>query len=219
MKTITLDIETLPTEDPDVIKYLTDNLTAPGNYKDPVKIAEYIENNKDEVIRKTSLSGLFGRVYCLGCAVDDDDPMVMTGDEKEILLQYREIHMQNREIRLIGHNINQFDIPFICQRMMINNIKPIYRYDEKAWNRNVVDTMEMIAFGTRNMISLQNLCLALGVQSPKNDLDGSKVYDYYLAGRHQEVYEYCSQDVVATRECYKRLTGVHSLAASFNKTA
>ena len=54
-------------------------------------------------------------------------------------------------------------------------------------------------------ISLDSLSRALGIESPKGELDGSKVYDYYLAGRVDEIYDYCLRDVRATRAIYKRM--------------
>ena len=47
---------------------------------------------------------------------------------------------------------------------------------------------------------------ALDLESPKGDLDGSKVYDYYQDGRLEEVYRYCMEDVRTTRAIYRKMT-------------
>ena len=44
------------------------------------------------------------------------------------------------------------------------------------------------------------------IPSPKESLDGSKVYPYYRAGKLAEIIEYCKRDVDSTRQVYRRLT-------------
>jgi predicted PolB exonuclease-like 3'-5' exonuclease len=60
--------------------------------------------------------------------------------------------------------------------------------------------------GFGNYISLDNLCYGLGIESPKDGIDGSQVWQYVKDGRENEVYDYCKRDVAAVREVYKRLT-------------
>jgi hypothetical protein len=43
---IYLDIETIPTQRPEIQEHVKSNVKAPGNYKDPAKIAAYIENRR-----------------------------------------------------------------------------------------------------------------------------------------------------------------------------
>jgi predicted PolB exonuclease-like 3'-5' exonuclease len=64
----------------------------------------------------------------------------------------------------------------------------------------------------RDYISLDLLSRALGIPSPKESLDGSKVYPYYRAGRLDEIYEYCKRDVDTARQVYRRLTFAKSLS-------
>ena len=54
--------------------------------------------------------------------------------------------------------------------------------------------------------SLDTLSKALSIPSPKESLDGSKVYPYYRAGKLAEIVEYCKRDVDSTRQVYRRLT-------------
>jgi predicted PolB exonuclease-like 3'-5' exonuclease len=60
--------------------------------------------------------------------------------------------------------------------------------------------------GHGNRISLDKLCLALSIPSPKGDMDGSMVNQAVKDGRLLEVVEYCKRDVIATREVYRRMT-------------
>ncbi|KKR48516.1 MAG: hypothetical protein UT84_C0037G0008, partial [Candidatus Curtissbacteria bacterium GW2011_GWA1_40_16] len=36
--------------------------------------------------------------------------------------------------------------------------------------------------------------------------DGSQVYDYFLKGKYNDIYEYCRRDVELSRKIYKRMT-------------
>ncbi len=54
-------------------------------------------------------------------------------------------------------------------------------------------------------ISMDELAHALGLQSSKKDLDGSKVHAYYQKGKYQEIQSYCNADVELTRKIYKRM--------------
>lgn len=52
-------------------------------------------------------------------------------------------------------------------------------------------------------VFLNDVAEAIGVCSSKTgDIDGSQVYDYFLAGRHEEIALYCMRDVECTREVY-----------------
>ena len=64
----------------------------------------------------------------------------------------------------------------------------------------------MIQFaGVGNRISLDKLCLALSIQSPKGEIDGSKVAEYVAAGALDQVAEYCGKDVEAVRSVHRRM--------------
>ncbi len=213
---IYVDIETIPTERPEIIERVTSKLTAPGNYKDPEKIEAYIEAQKPEAVHKTGLSGLFGQVLMIGYAIDDGPVRIIKGGSESIrLAEFRDIactvKSQMQEYctnTLVGHNILGFDAPFLSQRMMINGLKPLFRHGGKPWDAPIDDTMAMFACGTRNMYSLENLCLAFGEPTPKGEMTGSTVYEYYKAGKIDEIAEYCARDVEATRAVYKKMVNL-----------
>ena len=54
-------------------------------------------------------------------------------------------------------------------------------------------------------ISLDKLCKVLGIDSPKGEMDGSKVGDYFRAGRIAEIAAYCRADVAAVRQVHRRM--------------
>ena len=109
---------------------------------------------------------------------------------------------------IVGHNIIGFDLPFIFQRCLANNIaaKPFVNLGE--YNvRGVFDTMRAWWLGDRrSRVSLDDIAWALGIESSKtSDVEGSKVFDLYQAGKLAEIREYNLNDVRATRKVYERI--------------
>lgn len=108
---------------------------------------------------------------------------------------------------LVGHNIINFDLPFILQRCLVNNIavKPFVDLGE-FHVRGVYDTMRAWWLGGRNRVALDDIAWALGIESSKTgDVEGSKVFDLYQAGRLAEIREYNLNDVRVTRKVYERM--------------
>ena len=205
-KHIFLDIETLPTEDPIARQRVVDKLKAPGNYKKPEAIQKWMDENMEDAVLKTALSGLYGSILCIGVAIEDEDPQIIKGDEIDILTQWSELTSGIESPVYVGHNVREFDIKFIIQRQFIHGLKPMFSYKEPYYERPIRDTMEIFSVNPRDRVSLDNLCFVLGVDAPKGDIDGSKVYEYYQAGKQDEIYAYCLDDVSATRQCFKKLT-------------
>jgi hypothetical protein len=108
---------------------------------------------------------------------------------------------------LVGHNIIGFDLPFIFQRCLVNNIAVRAPVNLGEYNvRGVFDTMRGWWLGGRNRVGLDDLAWALGFESSKTaDVEGSKVFDLYQGGRLAEIREYNLNDVRVTRQVYERL--------------
>jgi predicted PolB exonuclease-like 3'-5' exonuclease len=108
----------------------------------------------------------------------------------------------------VGHNIIGFDLPFIFQRCLANNItiKPFVDLSEYHV-QGVFDTMRRWSFGDRrNNTSLDDLAWAFGIESSKTeDVEGSKVFELYQAGKLAEIREYNLNDVRVTRKVYERM--------------
>jgi DNA polymerase elongation subunit (family B) len=203
MKRLFFDIETLPAEgkDVEIVKQLWEDAK-----KKSANSEKKTENTFDNFFRNTSFQGEFGRILCIGYAVEGEPVECLSGDEKEIIKNFWEI-AKDADL-FIGHNIMEFDLRFIYKRSIIHNIKPSRELNFARYRNNpIYDTMKEWekwgAIGT----SLHKLSLCLGVTSPKEaGIDGSKVYDYYLDGKSEEIYKYCKRDVEATRSVYERMT-------------
>jgi 3'-5' exonuclease len=217
-----IDIETLPTDRHDVRELIASKVTHPGNISKAETIAKWYEESKpaavDDAVAKTSLDGTFGRVCVIGWAVDDGPVRTVKSesDEEGLLLQFAELLRQDMkaadlfDTAVIGHNVSAFDLRFLVQRFMVCGIKPpsvIARAAQaKPWESDkVFDTMVQWA-GVGNRVSLEKLCMALSIASPKTDLDGSKVAAAVAAGRIEDVADYCAGDVDAMRKVWRRMT-------------
>jgi hypothetical protein len=216
-----LDLETIPTNRPDVIEFITANIKPPATFKKAESIAAWMKDEgpsaAEEAVRKTSLDGTFGKICVIGWALGDEAPQYLASDHSEDVL-LREFHSilqrdlrraDDFQVRVVGHNVAAFDLRFFVQRSMVNGIRPhlaIARAARaKPWESDVVfDTMVQWA-GQGNRVKLDTLCKAFGIESPKGELDGSKVWDWVKAGRINEVGDYCLKDVKATREVFKRM--------------
>jgi len=108
---------------------------------------------------------------------------------------------------LVGHNVVNFDLPFIFQRCLANNIavKPFIDLSEFRV-QGVYDTMRGWWLGGRNRVALDDLAWALGIESSKTgEVEGSKVFELYQVGKLAEIREYNLNDVRVTRKVYERM--------------
>lgn len=160
--------------------------------------------------RQTALNGAKGEIYCIGLAIDNGKVQVIKGDtEAQTLQQFFAALSGSLKLQwayqFIGHNINDFDLRFIYQRAVINQIKPSVELIYSRYSDCVYDTMTAWA-GFGNRISLNDLCQALDLPTPKDDIDGSQVFDCIQKGEHQRVLDYCAKDVETIRQVHKRLS-------------
>jgi len=193
MKIFYFDIETVPTD-----KALQEN----GLLDAQIKLDEA------ETIKKLSLSAVTAKIICLCYAIEPSVSgtiEVLHGEETDIIKGFWKIVPDCN--LFVGHNILDFDMRFIYQRSVIHNIKPSRDIPFTRFrNAPIYDTMQEWSKWGREHASLDSLSKALGIPSPKENLDGSKVYPYYRAGKLPEIIEYCKRDVESVRAVYKRLT-------------
>jgi len=193
MKIFFFDIETVPTD-----RALEDN----GLLDTQIKLDE------PELIKKLSLSAATAKIICLCYAVEPsltNSIEVLQGEETDIIKGFWKLAIDYN--LFVGHNILDFDLRFIYQRSVIHQIKPSRDIPFTRFrNAPIYDTMQEWSKWGREHASLDSLSKALGIPSPKENLDGSKVYPYYRAGKLPEIIEYCKRDVESVRQVYKRLT-------------
>jgi 3'-5' exonuclease len=191
----------------------------------------------DEEFRRLALRAEFGRILCVGLIVEQCGMIVQQGvlgrdrstlrfhlDEARTLrgLWKQFEDFDPKRDMVIGHNVYDFDLLFIYKRSVIHSVQPAVNLSFARYrSQPIFDTMrewEKWHFSSR--ISLGDLAAALNLPSSKeNGLDGSKVYDYFCAGRHVEIADYCMKDVTLSREIYYRMCFQKCESASVAKAS
>lgn len=167
----------------------------------------------------------FGKIVCISVGFltkqpDSKDPLLRLKSyanhmESSLLEDFSELlakHFNNPDkFAVCGHNIREFDIPYICRRIMVN-LLPFPRIldisGRKPWEtKHLLDTMEMWKFGDyKNYTSLRLLAAIFGFPSPKDDMDGSEVAGVYWEERDLDrIAAYCEKDVLATVQLFLKM--------------
>lgn len=214
--TVFLDIETIPCQNPEAIERIRKGITPPANIKKDDSKAKWFEENLEaatqDAVAKTSFNPALGHICTISWAVDDEEPDTAHArsveEERDVLAAFfASIKPFHRTI-IVGHNVGGFDIRFILCRAVVLGL-PIPRAlprDPKPWDKTIFDTM-MAWSGAKGTISMDNLCLALGLAG-KEGFDGSMVAEAWANGEHDRIAEYCADDVRKTREVYRKFAAV-----------
>jgi DNA polymerase elongation subunit (family B) len=188
---------------------------------------DYAQSYKE----RAAIYAEFGKVIVISAgtiAPLDDDAYFLRiqsfsgHDEAEVLKGFaaflqRYFHDQNLHI-LCGHNIREFDIPYLCRRMAVHGIELpslINISGKKPWEvKYIVDTLELWKFGDlKNFTSLDLLAFTLGIPSPKDQMDGSMVGStYWEQNELDQIRQYCERDVETVARIYLRLNNLPFLA-------
>ncbi len=191
-------------------------------YNEPVTEEEAIANYD-----KAGIFAEFGKIVCIsvGIVVRDTETQTLNvrlksfadHDEKKLLQDFADLitnyYWNVNKHFMCGHNLKEFDIPFICRRMLIHQMplpRPLNISGAKPWEtKHLLDTMLMWRFGDyKNFTALKLLCACFGIPSPKDDIDGSEVGRVYWEEDDLErIAVYCEKDVLAVVQLllrYKR---------------
>jgi predicted PolB exonuclease-like 3'-5' exonuclease len=208
-----LDIETVP----QCISFSEMDPTWRSLFREKISKTVPEEMSPEESYgKKAGILAEFGKIICISTAVfyraeNGGWALKMKNiagdDEVEILRIFTglcdKMHQLHPGFQFAGHNIREFDIPYICRRLLINRLPlPSYLrlHDKKPWEVRMFDTLNWWKFGdNKNYVSLHLLASVLGIPSSKSDMDGSMVQDVYYRERDlPRIVKYCQQDVVVT---------------------
>ncbi len=225
-KILFFDIETAPmVESFDALSEEMQHLWAEKYQKlqdrDPVRYA----STPDDDWMQAAVFAEFSRVVCISvgfCYIPKGErewhlrtKSFCGTDERRILADFLELvgsFMVSPYHNLCGHNIKEFDIPFVCRRALINGLQlpdALQIAGKKPWEVHFLDTLELWKFGDfKSYTSLKTLTAVFGIPTPKDDIDGSQVGRVYYEERDlQRISTYCQKDVVATAQVFLRMNG------------
>ncbi len=173
--------------------------------------------------QRAGIQAEFGKIICISTGYFYTDKggrlcfrlkSYAGNDEKQLLVEFTDavnkFYKTSPNMHFAGHNIKEFDIPYISRRLLINELPlPFYLQlsGKKPWETNLVDTMQLWKFGDyKNYTSLNLLANCLGIATPKEGIDGSQVKDiYYIQNDLPRIVAYCQKDVIATAQIFLRL--------------
>lgn len=162
----------------------------------------------------------FGKVICIsvGYFIKKDSKYQLritsfaNENEHDLLLNFKSLldkHFSKKEHVLCAHNGKEFDFPYIARRMVINGIalpKKLNLFGKKPWEISHIDTLDLWKFGDyKHYTSLKLLTHILRIPSPKEDIDGSEVYNvYYKEKNLNRIISYCENDTIAVAQLILR---------------
>lgn len=136
-------------------------------------------------------------------------------DEIQLLEDFnntmRAVFAKNPNVKLIGHNIKKFDMPWIVKRSLVNGIIPPTQFHfqkQKPWENCLLDTYEIWKFGGYNSSSLDMICNLFGIPSPKDAMKNYEVSEHYWNGNIENIMKYCEGDVKATMNVMLKMSNM-----------
>jgi 3'-5' exonuclease len=207
---LVFDAETIPIVTDEIRAEVAAGIQPPGNMSKESTLQLWEQTRKPELVEvelaRGGLDATRGRLLTFSYAFNDDEPVCLYDmDEAKLLRTALEI-IGGADL-WIGHNVAAFDLVFIRQRCWVNGLSvPARPFKLKGWDGAIADTMLMWSPDRDKRISLDKLCRVLGVASPKaSGFTGADVWPAYQAGRIDDIVTYALADVVATRECWRRM--------------
>ncbi len=152
--------------------------------------------NSDEIIEKQISGG---------------EIKLQISSEQKVIENFWKLLVYLKNPTLISFNGRSFDAPFIMLRSAYYKIKPTYNLmsGTKFNYPNHIDLIDELTFyspvqyGATKKFNFDFYAHSFGITSPKaQGIDGSKVPEFFAAGKIEEISEYCMRDVVATWELF-----------------
>ena len=193
-----------------------------------------IENETAEegYLKRAGVYSEFAKVICIsiGFFRFDKDRLrnqfrvktISGDDEKELLENFlttiAKSFSEPERFHFCGHNIREFDLPFICRRLLVQGLGLPEILDlsgKRPWEVQDIDTLQLWKFGDfKNYTSLRLLSEILGIPSPKEDIEGKDVCRVYWEEHGlPRIVEYCQRDVVTVARLLLRFKGEKSILA------
>jgi len=216
-----LDIETVPQYP--AYSVLPDEWKTLWNLKSQYILRNKEEETPDSIYPRAGIYAEFGKIVCIGCGFISgsgaDKKMTLKSfygdDEKVLLLQFSEMLRRwatDGTKYLCAHNGKEFDFPYLCRRLIINELpipQVLLLAGKKPWEVNHLDTLDLWKFGDyKNYTSLNLLAHVFGIPTPKNDIDGSKVWTVYWNDKDMNrIVSYCQKDVITVAQVFLKMQG------------
>lgn len=199
------DIET--TANKDSLQFMEEP-TAPSNWKNPDKIAAYIENKKAEQAEKAALDADYGKIVALGFKEDGFPIHSILSDiemsEREMIEVFWQYYKEQGG-RSCGYNIIGFDLPYLMRRSFALGVKPTIIPNLAKYRTSPTLDLMMVLFNWYGFKSMKWVAKRYRLDNPLPELEGSQVAT--MDG--ETLRAYVENDVYLVYQLYERMKGVY----------
>ncbi|WP_103327960.1 3'-5' exonuclease [Bacteroidetes bacterium endosymbiont of Geopemphigus sp.] len=184
------------------------------------KIAHIKEEERrveEYFMERAAIWAEFSRVLCISCGyIQGTDAFRVKsfyGDnESALLAEFIDLlnkHYNPSEHFLCAHNAKEFYFPFLCRRMLINNLQISDVLDlqgKKPWESTYLDTMDLWRFGDcRYFTSLELLAEVFHIPNNRG-VKENEVYHMYYEKRKQwnNIVQRCEESVQIVAQLFRK---------------
>ena len=169
-----------------LVMYLSDR-----DSKEELKLREEFEGGELEL-----------RVHMVGFSMEEG----IEEAERRILTKFWKKAKEKEGYRFVSFNGRGFDSVFLMLRSFVLGVKVSRQFIGNRYEyRNHLDLLDLLSFhGQGRKYSLEFVCRRLGIPSPKEDMDGHDVKEYFAKGRYRDIALYNLKDTIATARIYER---------------
>lgn len=177
--------------------------------------SEKYESINEAYLENAGIVSTYGRIVCISFGFLDNNgskkiSSFYSTDEKSVVESFNNLlkKIETKNFNLSGFRINHFDIPWVLHKLHKYNIEPaniIYMYDKKPWDMRITDMSDDWKGRFAWAFSFDEMCYELGVDSPKDNMNGSEVHLAYHEGRLEDIKDYCEKDVSSSIDCGLKL--------------
>ena len=178
------------------------------------------DETAESIYRQAGIYAEFGKIICISCGYFSGPRSFRIksfsgDDEKALLTAFADLARRfctGPDRYLCAHNGKEFDFPFLARRLVIQGIPlpPVLDTPgKKPWEVSHLDTMELWKFGDyKSYTSLLLLATVLGIPTPKDDIDGSRVWEVFWNEKNlPRIVRYCQKDVLTVAQILLRFRG------------
>lgn len=187
---------------------------------------DYASTTIEELyVEKAALFPEYGQIVCVSIGFlkgQDFKKLSFIGNEKDILtnlikaVQLIQSTAKIRFTHVCTCNGKFFDMPYLNRRAMHQGLLLpyfIYSANAKPWEQTHIDLIEFWRSGANlGDNTFDSICEMLGVESPKGEIDGSKVgTTFWQENDIIKIALYCEQDITKLFECVQKLFNLNQI--------
>ncbi len=158
----------------------------------------------DEEDRKKLLNPIDSKIIAIGIKYEEESIIIKDKEEKEILEgfwdKWKEIKKIRSDVRIVGFNIKNFDLPFLVSKSFIHNVVIV-----PFLVKDVIDLREKInvyKIGPSRGTLKEYGELITGLRM---DIDGKDIIQLCIDENYEKIIEYLKNDLEITDKMYKRM--------------